>query len=125
MSDNKREGIIILIIFLVIGGSIFVGVMSEFYKEKPIIRERIWGTVENVNGHYCENKEEPLDCKLVAKFGDNTIIANYRVSYSNRGYVESGDYDECWKALLLKTGDPVSAIKETWVSGKITYTLSP
>lgn len=124
MSDNKRGCIIVLIIFFVIGGLAFAGVMSKRYEEKPIIRERIWGIVENVNGHYCENKEEPLDCKLVAKFGDKTIIANYRVSYY-RGHVEGGDYDECWKALLLKTGDPVSAIKETWASGEITYTLSP
>ncbi|KKR45959.1 MAG: hypothetical protein UT80_C0027G0006 [Parcubacteria group bacterium GW2011_GWC1_40_13] len=122
LSKDQFVGIIVFTVFAIIGGLIFIGAMSE----RPIKIERIWGTVESVNGNYRQNKD-PLDCHLITKFenGNMTITTSYRVTYDSWGPTDDDEYNKCWKILLLKQGDPISAIKRTWADDDITYELAP
>ena len=126
LSNNQSVGLVGFIVFAVMSGIIFIGVIGEISKEKPIKTERIWGTVVSVNGNYSQNKD-PLDCHLVTKFENEnrTITASYRVSYDSYGPTNNYEYNKCWRSLLLKSGDPVSAIKSTWADDDITYELDP
>lgn len=112
------------VIVAIIASVIILGLSGP----KPIKEERIWGKVLSVNGNYSPDDKEPIDCHIISNFEDEKNLklnASYRASYDRRGPTDRYEYDKCWKSLLLKPGDPVSAIKRTWPSGHITYELDP
>lgn len=92
--------------------------------EKPIKVEIIWGSVKSIKGH-SDSENEPVDCRIVTQFKETELITVYLVDYDGHGPKNKIEYDKCRSALLLKEGDRVSAIKETWKNGKITYELDP
>ncbi len=114
----------LIIGLLIIGVIITMNFLVEL--PKPLKAERIWGEVESVNGNYLPNKD-PKDCHIIVKFEDGKTTHNvsYRVEYNSYGPIDESEYDRCWKSLLLKKGDSVSAIKRTWPDGNTTWELDP
>lgn len=92
--------------------------------ERPIKKERVCGIVVIMNGNYYGNTNEPLDCMVVTEVEGVKLITTYRVEYYYGAYC-SGPYNECWRALLLKKGDPVNVMKLEWANGSVTYCLDP
>lgn len=92
--------------------------------ERPIKTERVCGIVVSMNGNYYGNTKKPLACRVVTEVEGVKLITTYRVEYY-QGAFYSGPYEECWKALLLKEGDPVNVMKLEWADSSVTYSLDP
>lgn len=108
--------------------TIIAGLVILVVGTKPIKTERIWGEVLKVNGNYLPNDTDPSDCYIVSRFESENnmdLYASYKVFYDHFGPKDRYVFNKCWKILLLKPGDSVSAIKSTWPSGEITYELDP
>lgn len=103
----KNLFLVCVIVFLMLSGC-----------EKPIKIEKISGIVVSVKGNY-----NPLECRLVVKFEDSSLYTKY---YITNFYTDDSNdlYVNCRKALFLSEGDNISAIKETWADGQITYSLN-